>query len=256
MNLTPFTFITLNLAVFCSAAICNAQANFKVWPECNYGCDNPSNHVTMHFEYSDGLQIATSQDYPQDGVFVTRNSFQATTQFTLASRTVFINKTTNKRVAPALNAILLKVYQLGDYCQTNNVRGTFTETGRFIPLAQLRRNLGLGITPIAPRGEAAGASRGDGFAAFYANFKRAVLSNDRAAVQNMMSPVFLMALGDEYSPDKALRYMDWQQLRVVVNRFPVFRKQCACYGLNDRRLGSLSFIQENDQWKWKGLQGD
>lgn len=116
---------------------------------------------------------------------------------------------------------------------------------------------------IAPRGEPAAPAGGDGFAPFYANFKRAVLSNNRASVRDMMSPVFLWALGDEESPEKALRDMDtkeWQQLRVAVNRFPVRCKQ-PCFGyrgyhLDDRHLGELLFTQENGKWKWKGLLGD
>jgi hypothetical protein len=117
--------------------------------------------------------------------------------------------------------------------------------------------------PIAPRGEAGDPLRGDGFAVFYANFKRAVLSNHRPSVRNMMSPVFLWALGDEESPEQALRGMgsrQWQQLRVAVNRFPARCKQPCLgnsgYRLDGRQLGELVFAEENGKWIWKGLLND
>lgn len=110
---------------------------------------------------------------------------------------------------------------------------------------------------LARDSKPASPARGDGFAAFYATFKRAVLSNDRAAVRNMMSPVFLVALGDEESPDQALRNLGvegWQQLRLAVNRFPV--RGPRGYHLADHHLGTLVFIVEDGKWEWKGLQGD
>lgn len=111
----------------------------------------------------------------------------------------------------------------------------------------------------------------DGFRAFYVNFRRAVLANNRTAVRNMMSTVFLWDLIETESPDQALRDMDkykrWQQLRTAVRRYPVLCKRPYCghgggdtfysgYRLGDRHLGDVLFIRENSEWKWKGLLGD
>jgi len=111
----------------------------------------------------------------------------------------------------------------------------------------------------------------DGFRKFYLKFRRAILANDRAAVRNMMAPVFLWDLIETESPDQALRDMEkykrWQQLRLAVGRFPVLCKEPYCghgdpprfysgYRLGDRHLGDVLFTRENGEWKWKGLLGD
>ncbi len=153
MNRNSFKAVFAVCLVLGLASLTFGQQRFKVWAECNRGCDRPSYPKTMHFEYGDGFQIATSTDYPQDGVFITKDSFQTTTEFKFEenSRKYFVNKSTDVRVNPTLNAILLKVYQIGEYCESHNVKGSFSETGRFKVLADLRRHLGL-KAPISPRG--------------------------------------------------------------------------------------------------------
>ena len=145
--------------------------------------------------------------------------------------------------------------------QGNQASGTGEITWHSTPIVvRLEKEVRQGI---APRGQPTGRPGGDGFGAFYANFKRAVLSNDRASVQNMMSPVFLVALGDEESPEQAVHFWgsrQWQQLRVAVNRFPARCKQPCLgnsgYRLDGRQFGELVFAEENGKWKWKGLLND
>jgi hypothetical protein len=135
------------------ASLIFGQQRFKVWAECNSGCDRPSFPQTIHFQYDRNFHISTSTDYPQNGVFITKNSFQTTTEYTFEenSRNYFVNKSTGRRVDPALNTILLKVYKLGEYCESKNIKGSFSETGRFAALAELRQHLGLAV-PVRPRG--------------------------------------------------------------------------------------------------------
>ncbi len=134
------------------ASLTFGQQRFKVWAECNRGCDRPSYPKTIHFQYDRNFHITTSTDYPQDGVFITKDSFQTTMEYKFEenARNYFVNKSTGRRVDPKLNAILLKVYKLGEYCESNNTKGSFSETGRFAALAELRQHLGL-AAPVRPR---------------------------------------------------------------------------------------------------------
>jgi len=123
------------------------QKSFKVWAECSYGCDRPQNHQIIHFEYGGGLQITVETGYPAV-IVVTDDDFQTAAELELIQNPTkyFADKKTGKKVAAALGAILQKVYALGEYCTLNGVKGNFSETGRYAPLAELRKYLNIGWT--------------------------------------------------------------------------------------------------------------
>lgn len=153
MKSNSFKALFATCLVLGLASLTFGQQRFKVWAECNRGCDRPDYPKTIHFQYDRNFHITTSTDYSNDGVFVTKDSFQTMTEYRFEenSKKYFVSKSTNARVNPTLNAILLRVYELGDYCETNNIKGQFSETGRFKALADLRKHLGI-IAPISPRG--------------------------------------------------------------------------------------------------------
>lgn len=239
------------------ATLAVGQRTFQIFGECGHGCERP--HTTaITLIYGGGFAI-TADD--EAAIRVIKSNRTVTNEFLLQEGRRFVNRVDETAVNSQLNSILLKVWDIHPYCKDHDIiRGNYSETGRFATLAELRRSLGLDIPPIAPRGTRPNntlTTTDDGFRTFYSKFRRAVRANDRAVVRSMMSLVFLVALGDEESPDQALRFWstkEWQQLRMAVNRSPVAGPRG--YHLSDRHLGTLVFILENGKWKWKGLQGD
>lgn len=108
----------------------------------------------------------------------------------------------------------------------------------------------------------------DGFAAFFASFRKAVLSSSRTAVKNLMSESFEWAL-DGYIPrDEALKNMDdmklWAGLRNAVMRAPAVCKSPYCNNRAGYRTWSnardkVEIMFERDSggnWHWTALLGD
>lgn len=112
----------------------------------------------------------------------------------------------------------------------------------------------------------------DGFSAFYAAFKKAVLKDDRAAISNMMSSRFDWALDGYISREEALRLMDegklWRGLRNAVTRKPVPCCSSCCHLRSGYYVSSspkyparyaveIMFERGADgRWRWTGLLGD
>ncbi len=109
---------------------------------------------------------------------------------------------------------------------------------------------------------------GDGFAAFYAAFKKAVNGSHRTAVKNMMSPSFEWALDGYISRDEAFKLLDdmklWEGLRNAVLKNPVRCKQPYCNNRSGYQVWSSSkhkveIMFEKDAagiWHWTALLGD
>jgi hypothetical protein len=229
--------------------------------------------VTVEFRDGQGVKLKFEHDLDLTGnrldrtLTLTSGYMKSRNQSTIFTAHRGYYTSVKGRATPQVAALLDELVQLMPATGAGNDLDNDRSLQRGVVANVLRLNqllVGNQVeAPVLPRNAAADAPRGDGFAAFYANFKRAVLSNDRTSVKNMMSPVFLWALGDEESPEKALRGIDskqWQQLRVAVSRLPVRCKQPCLgnsgYSLNGRQLGELVFAQENGRWKWKGLLGD
>lgn len=108
----------------------------------------------------------------------------------------------------------------------------------------------------------------DGFSAFFAQFKKAVLGNKRAAIAAHMSGSFEWALDGYTSRDEALNNMDsmklWAGLRNAMLRKPVVCKQYYCNNRSGYRVWSSSrykieIMFEKDSagvWHWTALLGD
>lgn len=109
----------------------------------------------ISFDYGNGLQITVTAGPTDPVVAVTRDNFSTKTEFELNVDSYptkyFVNKSTGRRVDSALDSILSRVINLGVYCDSNNISGGFSETGRFTALATLRKHFGI-IAPISPRG--------------------------------------------------------------------------------------------------------
>jgi hypothetical protein len=112
------------------------------------------------------------------------------------------------------------------------------------------------------------ASVSDGFNAFFANFKKAVSSNNRTALKKMMSSSFEWALDGYISRDEAFKLLDkmklWAGLRNTVLRKPVKCKDSYCNNRAGYRVWSapkyrLEIMFEKDangNWFWTALLGD
>ncbi len=114
-------------------------------------------------------------------------------------------------------------------------------------------------TPVKPQG--------DGFAAFFAKFKKAVSGNNRAAVKDMMSLSFEWALDGYISRDEAFNLLDnnlWAGLKSAVLRRPVKCKSPYCNNRAGYRVWStakykVEIMFEKDSagnWHWTALLGD
>lgn len=229
--------------------------------------------VTVEFRDAQGIKLKFEHDLDLTGnrldrtLTLTSGYMKSRNQLTIFTAHRGYYTSVKGRATPEVAAVLDELVQLMPATGAGNDLDNDRSLQRRVVAGVLHLNqLLVGnqvVAAIAPRSEAVNAPHGDGFAAFYANFKRAVLANDRASAQNMMSPVFLVALGDEESPEQALHFWgstQWQQLRVAVNRFPGRCKQpClgnSSYSLNSRQLGELLFASENGKWKWKGIISD
>ncbi len=122
-------------------------------------------------------------------------------------------------------------------------------------------------TPRKPL-KAGGAKQTDGFATFFSAFKRAVMSNNRAAIKSMMSASFEWALDGYGTNTEALSNMDqmrlWPGLRNAVLRKPIACKQSYCNNrIGYRTWSSAKYQVEimfekdgNGVWHWTALLGD
>ena len=108
----------------------------------------------------------------------------------------------------------------------------------------------------------------DGFRGFFASFRKAVLSNDQAAVKNLMSANFEWALDGFITRDEAVKNMDqmklWNGLRNAVMRTPVACKGAYCNNRSGYRTWSTAIYKveimfEKDgggNWHWTAMLGD
>lgn len=108
------------------------QKKFKVSTECAYGCGSPGGGVSATtFTYADGLAITVQPSDSQ--VLVSKGKFYK--EF-LGDE----DHKTNKTVDSRLKNILLAVKKVGLYCLDKDINsGSYTETGKFRALAQLRQ---------------------------------------------------------------------------------------------------------------------
>lgn len=81
------------------------------------------------------------------GISITKDNFSTLSNVFLVQGMgkYFVNRVDEKRVDSNLNSILLKVYKIGEYCIDHNIKGNFSETGKYAPLAELRKYLKLGF---------------------------------------------------------------------------------------------------------------
>ena len=69
-----------------------------------------------------------------------KNAEVFTSPICLAIAFYFVEKKSGNKVSSTLNAILLKVYRVGSYCDDREInKGSFSETSVFKPLAELRQ---------------------------------------------------------------------------------------------------------------------
>jgi len=211
MNRNSFKALFATCFVLGFASLTFGQQKFKVWSECASGCDRPSHPTSVHFDYSGGFQISVELYYP-DGVTITKDNFRTTTEFDLYHKN-FVNKKTGRPVDSALNSLLLQVYDLGGYCDKNNVKGGFSETGRFRALAELRAH--LGGESLLPRGPNR-MSPDEAWNVFWPQFRDAVNNRDRVALKKMMSNPFNSGGGGDYTPSRWISFIDkaklWQRI--------------------------------------------
>ncbi len=108
---------------------------------------------------------------------------------------------------------------------------------------------------------------GDGFTAFFREFKKAVIGSNRAAVKNMMASNFEWALDGYVSRDEAFGMLDetlWKGLKNAVLRAPVKCKSPYCNNRAGYRVWSsarykVEIMFEKDasgNWHWTALLGD
>ncbi len=111
---------------------------FKIYADCMMDCQA----VTMTFDYGNNFQIYVSIGYSNIEPGVTVNKSGTDREFILNRKpsSYFVEKTSDNKVDSTLNAILLKVYRVGSYCNDRKInKGSFSETGVFRPLAELRQ---------------------------------------------------------------------------------------------------------------------
>lgn len=127
--------------------------------------------------------------------------------------------------------------------------------------------LGLSLITIQLPVDARTTTSDDGFPAFFATFKKAVIQNDRNTIRNLMAPRFEWALDGYGSRDEALRNMDqmklWRGLRNAVARKPFICKASFCHNRAGYHVWSspryrveIMFERINGEWKWSALLGD
>ncbi len=108
----------------------------------------------------------------------------------------------------------------------------------------------------------------DGFEAFFAKFKKAVLAGNRIAIKNMMATRFEWALDGYGTNDEALQNMDsmklWAGLKDAMLKKPVQCKQAECNNRSGYHTWSpkkfkVEILFERDangDWKWTAVLGD
>lgn len=265
MNINSFKALFAISFVLGLASLTFGQQRFKVWSECASGCDRPSHPTSVHFDYSGGFHISVELDYP-DGVTITKDNFRTRTEFDLYQKPTkyFVNKQTGKRVDSALNSLLLQVYNLGGYCDNNNLKGGFPETGRFKVLAELRAH--LGGESFLPRGPN-NISPDEAWNVFWPQFRDAVNKRDRVALKRMMSNPFNSGGGGDYTPSRWISFIDkaklWQRMQraVALGTRPLPQNRSGSKRpsrvTNDDQAGSPIFeLSKDGRWRWTGVMGD
>lgn len=114
---------------------------FKLFSECICSCTSKS----VSFIYQGDVRIDVSLGGCNDpSVRFTNGGIEKEFLYYRKPVERFVDKKSDRNVNVTLKKLLLDVYNLGAYCDENNMTsGTFSETEQFQALARLRRHLKL-----------------------------------------------------------------------------------------------------------------